>query len=546
MGTGKSVWMNYCNLSLILKSDLSELPYISIIDVGPSSRGLVSLVKAALPPERRHLAMYARLTNSTDCAINVFDTPLGLRKPLSVHMAFLVNFLSLLATPDDSASPVEGTEGFVSMLVTHVYDTLASFGNRKPYEPRVSERIDRALKDLDVPDKPGRTWWEVVDLLAERGMTRDALLAQRYAVPTLGDLVEACRDETIMATFGANRVAQTQEDLPSYMFRRLRDAMNRYKILGAVTRFDLGDARIVSLDLDEVARGAGGTGKRAVATMYMLAYQVLTSRFFLTVDHLREIPDAHAFGVDYRAHHAARIDGLARLPKRLCIDEKHRVRGIRVVEEQMDMAIREGRKAKVEIVQASQIAEDFSEDSIKLATSIFILGAGTKANIRPVVERFQLSDAMAYHLEHNMRKPGREGATILCLTQTDAGALEHILVSSQGPTFLWATNTNRDDAYVRDRLARSIGDQAARHFLVKRFPSATLEEEIARRKRALGESGIDSDELDTPTSLLDGLADELLADYKLYSGARPETETVARLVGRSSAALSEDIQGTPS
>lgn len=52
MGYGKSVFMNYSNLSLILSPDLSELPFISIIDVGPSSRGLISLIRNALPPEK--------------------------------------------------------------------------------------------------------------------------------------------------------------------------------------------------------------------------------------------------------------------------------------------------------------------------------------------------------------------------------------------------------------------------------------------------------------------------------------------------------------
>ena len=55
-GAGKSVLMNSLNLGTILTPGLSKLPYVAVIDIGPSSSGLISLVKEALPPERQHEA----------------------------------------------------------------------------------------------------------------------------------------------------------------------------------------------------------------------------------------------------------------------------------------------------------------------------------------------------------------------------------------------------------------------------------------------------------------------------------------------------------
>ena len=54
-----------------------------------------------MPEGKKHLAAYHRLRMTPDYAVNPFDTPLGNRKPLPSHKAFLVNLLSLLATPLD-------------------------------------------------------------------------------------------------------------------------------------------------------------------------------------------------------------------------------------------------------------------------------------------------------------------------------------------------------------------------------------------------------------------------------------------------------------
>ena len=55
-GSGKSVLMNSTNLGVILtrqsgrsRSNEGLLPRVSIIDVGPSSSGLISLIRDALP-----------------------------------------------------------------------------------------------------------------------------------------------------------------------------------------------------------------------------------------------------------------------------------------------------------------------------------------------------------------------------------------------------------------------------------------------------------------------------------------------------------------
>lgn len=80
-GAGKSVLMNTTNLGTCLSPGMGKLPYVAVIDIGPSSSGLISLIKEALPPEKRHEAAYYRLQMSPQYAINPFDTQLGCRYP---------------------------------------------------------------------------------------------------------------------------------------------------------------------------------------------------------------------------------------------------------------------------------------------------------------------------------------------------------------------------------------------------------------------------------------------------------------------------------
>ena len=55
---------------------------------------MMSLLREALPADRRHEVVFRKLRMSPDDAVNVFDTQLGMRQPTSGERQFLVNFLS--------------------------------------------------------------------------------------------------------------------------------------------------------------------------------------------------------------------------------------------------------------------------------------------------------------------------------------------------------------------------------------------------------------------------------------------------------------------
>ncbi|WP_291447711.1 hypothetical protein [Desulfovibrio sp.] len=475
MGGGKSVFLNAMNFAFVTQSGLSRLPWLSIVDVGPSSSGLITLLRENLPDDTKHLAAYHRLRMTPDYAINPFDTPLGNRKPLPSHKAFLVSLLSLLATPLDATAPADGVPGIIGRAIDLAYEDLADGNHPRLYQPNILPELNELIAGEGIRRDSSTSWWEVVDGLFERGHVHEALQAQRYAVPLLADVATQLRqNKGIQNTYEEHTVLN--------VWRSLLDAIDAYVTLKEPTQFDLGDAQIVSLDLDEVApRGGGSTADRQSAVMYMLARHVLGSRFFLMPADVQLMPDY------YQDYHARRIEAIREDPKRLCYDEAHRVTNNTSVAGQLqaDMTTmaRESRKWNLSIGLYTQSIDDIPKIiTDELATTVVILGSGTEKSIENLTQRFGLNGACRYALSR-LGKPGRAGANLVALFRTGAGMSQLVLSLTIGPQSLWAFSTTTEDMAIRNNLYQRLGPSEALRRLAKRFPGGSAKAEVERRRR---------------------------------------------------------------
>ena len=120
-GQGKSVLMNALGLAFCLQGGQTRLPLAAVIDIGPSSSGLISLIREALPPERRHEAGWFPLRMASEHAINPCDTQLGCRGPLPAERAFLTNLLGLMVTPAGAAGAPDGMRELLGPTLTGAY-----------------------------------------------------------------------------------------------------------------------------------------------------------------------------------------------------------------------------------------------------------------------------------------------------------------------------------------------------------------------------------------------------------------------------------------
>lgn len=504
-GSGKSVLSNTLNLALCLSGGLQRLPRIAIIDIGPSSSGLISLLKEALPFEQRHLAAYHRLRMTPDYSINPFDTQLGCRFPTPQERSFLVNFLTLLATPLGADKPYDGIPDMAGMVVDELYKSLADSGKPYNYTPGVEPIVDGILEEISFVQDQRTTWWEVTDALFIAGFSHEAMLAQRYAMPLVADAASICRTTVVEDLYG-KIIAPTGETLINAFARMISGAVREYPVLSRVTSFDLGESRVVSLDLDEVAKSGGDAADRQTAVMYMLARYALARNYYLTEENANDMPS------QYREYHRTRIAEIREDPKRIVFDEFHRTSRAKAVRDQVVVDMREGRKWNVQIALLSQSLEDFDSVMVEFSTSIYIMDAGPAQTVEKSAKIFGLSETAQIALKTRVHGPREGGATFLAQYATKAGMNTQLLTLTLGPIELWAFSTTVEDANVRNKLYRSLGPSEARRVLATLFPGGTVKKLIEKRLAGMKEEQAIITE-DITSSMVDRLVQEILEEY---------------------------------
>ena len=486
-GAGKSVLLNSMNIACCLSPGITTLPYIAIIDIGPSSAGMISMIKEALPEERQNEAAHYRLRMSHEYAVNPFDTQLGCRYPLMDERSYLVELLTLLCTPPGHESPYDGIQQLAGLVVDEMYrwrDDAAANSEARGYLPRLDSDVDDAIRrhNIHLPADP--YWWDVVDRLFDCGETDIAVKAQRHASPTLSDTITASRRPQIRSLLEETSVGSTAENVINAFERMVTSAIREFPILSGVTQFDTSRARICAIDLMDVSPQGDDTADRQTAIMYMLARHILVSKWWVGPEMLANIPDK------YRPHHEARLQDIIETPKRLCYDEFHRTSRSGSVRAQVIRDVREGRKRGVQIALSSQLLDDFDDDMVDLATGVWVLGAAISDQaVDNIQERFGLSETARNVIRYKLTGPKAGGAPVLLVLGTTEGRYEQHLLNTLGPIELWALSTSSEDVAIRSRLYDRLGASVARRILAANFPGGSARGEIKRRIMALSEKG---------------------------------------------------------
>ena len=518
-GRGKSVLMNSLTLAHVLQGGQARLPLAATIDIGPSSAGLISLIREALPPERRAEAGWFPLRMGAENAINPCDTQLGCRSLLPAERAFLENLLGLVLTPAGADGVPDGMRELIGPTVAQAWalrsDRIAGAEPNMYAEGRdreVDEALERAgLRPADV------TWWEVTDMLFDAGDPVAASRAQRYAVPVLGDFLAAVREPAVQGLVGDARHGAGGETVTQAFIRILTALSGSWPAMFAPTAFDTGAARVAAVDLREVAPRGSAEADRQTAAFYMLARHALTRHWWIADEDLDEVPER------YREWHRARVREIRETPKRLAFDEFHRTGGAPAVRSQVERDAREARKHGVRLCLASQRHDDFGEALVELANRIWVLGAGGKAGeLETLKKLFALSETVADAVSYRLTGPGSKGAPALLLAVDARGhgnapvqgsalvRFEQLVVNVPGPVELWALTTSPRDAALRERLHARLAPAEARASLARRFPAGSARAWIEAELRRLELRG-DRHAASEP-ELLNRLADELARD----------------------------------
>ena len=506
-GRGKSVLMNSLGFGFCLQGGLERLPLSATIDIGPSSSGLISLLREALPEERREEAGWFRLSmDAARHAINPCDTQLGCREPLAAEREFVANLLRLIATPAGVEGVPDGLRELIDPAITVAYEMRSdesADGEPNLYTSGRDGLVDEVLARIGMRPELRTTWWEVVDALFEAGEPGIAERAQRYAVPVLRDFVSAARHERVQGLVRNTQFGTGGETVTDAFLRLVTAAVEAWPIMAHPTAFDIGRARVAAVDLGDVAPHGSAEGDRQTAAVYMLARHALTRHWWIGADAAARMPER------YRAWHVGRLREIRESPKRLAFDEFHRTGGAGAVRAQVERDVREARKLRVQLCLASQRIEDFGAALTELANRYWVLGAGGKdREIEALSSLFSLSATLRDAVRFQLTGPGEYGAPALLISSDRRGRFEQVVVNGPGPVELWALTTAPRDVALRERLYDSLAPAHARRVLARHFPSGSARERIARELRAAGGG---AGEGASERSVLDRMAAELVS-----------------------------------
>ncbi|MFT9089630.1 MAG: type IV secretion protein DotO [Gluconacetobacter sp.] len=497
--SGKSVAANRILLGTVLSTasatnDGYKLPLIFKLDIGESVSGFVDLVKSAIPENLAHLAAYYRFDLTPEYAFNLFDLDPGCRHPTAPHKTFLVNFLGLMCRNEDNQS-YDRMHHLIEIVIDTVYDYVSDAPGAtgtKLYCHGDELLVDRAIRDHGIPVDDRTTWYEIVDALIGHGNWRAAGIAQRRAVPVIHDLIVAVRESRI-DRFRDNRPTGGVETIVDIFVAYIQFFAGHYPTLCTPTRLDLGDARIIGLDIERVCpRDRTPEAKKQTELMYLLGLYIGSRKLMADPDDAKDMP-SHV-----RDYHRDRLTEYKESYKRLELDEWHRTGSSHYVGGMVGFIARESAKYRLSLGLTSQSWQDFGSFLLENSTGRFIFGAANPAQADRMSEVFGLSAATSHIVKHRLNGPASDGsgAPFVLQIKVDSIWYEQALINQLGPIELWALSTNPVDRALRTRLYRAIGPAEARRRLSKIFPKGTAASEIDRRKSRQGSTDLNDEGVD--------------------------------------------------
>ncbi|KXS55581.1 MAG: intracellular multiplication protein IcmB [Marinobacter sp. T13-3] len=505
MGFGKSTALNTLNLYYLLApSQETELPFLRCLDIGPSSRSIVDLVQASVGPDQQNIAKYIRIQNSKDYQFNPFDTPIGCEFPLPNHQNYLVNLISTICYSLQTDKNVAGRlPGMVTAIVRETYKAFASTdqgGTRpRPYYRRANQLIDDKIHEHGIEVDERTNWHEVRDALWSKGEVRAAYIAHRKAMPVLSDLIGVASSESLRSDYPDEIGGTPVLDLFN---RSVREAVEMFPMLQGETKFEIGESRVISLDMEDlVPREATERAMWQASIAFFVGYDILTRDFFFHEDHLKYVPSR------YLAYHTKRAKEVKTARKRFSMDERQRFAKVPTAQAQVDGLIAEGRKNLVDIMVASQLFEHHTEPSIRLSTSVIILGSGNmdKEEANTVSTRFGFSPAQMDAIRR-IRPPSSKGAEAFMVFRTRDGAQAHHVYMTDGPMYLWLIATEAVDRQFRALMYERHPVQEALKRMAKKYPGGSIKKDLENKLAEMNDDPTQDEGM--MEGLLEKMADE--------------------------------------
>lgn len=458
-GAGKSTVAHLDSLGFCLQEESrGRLPRLGVVDFYNGSSGLLDLLRNLRPIERRQEVAFIRMdARSMAWVVNPFDLPLGARMPGDFQHSTLVNLVRLLT------AGIERNAGLRKVISAAVHDVYAACSEGsthvKPYVAGVDPLVDQALGQRRVGVTMNRSWWDVSDSLFKAGDLANAERAQRYAVPLLKDLIAICAGSELWKRFGSTTLADG-EPLPAVVTRHLVHACKQYPWLSVSTAVDLHKARIVLVDITDLAPCGSGQEQRQTEIAHLLA-QIIVMRATGTLACDVDVKP------DYQGHHQQQRECGS---VRLVFEEIYRVSDADALRDQIMLLLAHGADNGIGVAMTTQMPSDLTAPMLQAATLVRVGGCVIQAGDR-FFERAEAPQDVARFVSERFYGPFERDGSNFMTRSGPVGArtwrIERLFLE---PWLQWALSANLQTVNVRDAVTARLGHVEALFRLANRFP----------------------------------------------------------------------------
>lgn len=522
-GYGKSLTCQMIIISIAETHDV--LPYIAMTDVGKSSLGTIRYLQSILPSHRKHQVQYYELRNDKKMSINRFDTPLGVRYPLSEDLEGMRDWLLLGVSDSQTGAEEKGMDSLIAETITLAFERCSDVGPRA--EPKRHEESDRddkfwashiqpALNRHNIKISRETLYWRLVDRLFDLGEYHAASLVQRLAVPRLDDIISACNAKEITQAYRYE--LSPGFTLAEYALQRLNSLKGELKVTHLPTQLDLTDVRVTSFNLESVVKQSEThSAKRSGSLYFGLTSELQVKTFFWNQERVNEIP------IRYREYHQNRLREIIRTRNLYFADEQQYFTGIAVANRIPDTIATTGRKRGIGVILSTQLPRFFTDVMRELATMKIYVGF-QRTSIKGVVESMNLTPNEQWILENKIRKPNREGSHMLIQVEAEDGRYSQLVNLRVGIRKLWGLSTKDQSGEVRDAITKEFGYENGLEVLSRAFPTGEVESEYERllvqlNENSIGTSGLEGGKrANEITNIVQHIIDKTIINGKIMLG----------------------------
>lgn len=468
MGSGKSMQMNNELFESVLAAGLDRIPYIFITDVGMTSSGLVYGIQNALDTSRKNLCVYRRISRTKKDAINPLETAVGLQHPLSNEFAEMKSFLVTLVTPREADKPEPEISNVISLILKETFAFFATDNDQsqpKLYQPSQSIELDLILRELKFNiDESKKLRLHDLALLchqtAENIFERDTVsqhrknklyrarnLAHRYAMPIMADCIAIAKNDTIKRIYGNYKLSNGDLILDA-VTRSMSQVAIDYPNFNNFTEFDISDARIASVDLQDVIVKNDPKNNSLFFQIIRMFYK---KRIAYSDEDLTrgEIPET------YLEYYSRLVAELKVDKKYMVFDEMHNIKSDQTMLAELDRDSREARKWGIAYYLSSQYISDFGVLT-KAARRFVVCSSGSPQERDEIIKALSLTPAQVSRLVTTVGlRP--TGMTYLSkVINKEGNEFVQFITSMVGSKRLWLLTTDPDDQAIRSILRKKF------------------------------------------------------------------------------------------